>query len=113
MAITNQTMTSYDFLREMSLDSYFPANLVKKGQSILLNLCLQIEQDKPENLDQLYALTHAATDKFNDLSEEFEEQDSEIETAARECIGQDFEKIAQAYGFQDADTEELIATRDW
>jgi hypothetical protein len=43
---------------------------------------------------------------------EFEENDSELETAARKAIAEDFERIATAYGF-DADIEELIAPRDW
>ena len=64
------------------------------------------------NAPLLYALTHAATEEFNALAEEFEENDSELETAAREAIAEDFEWIAKAYGF-DADIEELIAPRDW
>ncbi|MPN01681.1 hypothetical protein SDC9_148892 [bioreactor metagenome] len=36
-----------------------------------------------------------------------------METAARECIAADFEAIAKAYGFEDADVEELIALREW
>jgi hypothetical protein len=47
------------------------------------------------------------------LQEEFYENDSEIETNARECIGADFDFVAKSYGFEDADMEELIATRDW
>jgi len=47
------------------------------------------------------------------LAGEFEDAGSEIETVARECIGDDFDCIARAYGFGDVDTEELIATRDW
>lgn len=38
---------------------------------------------------------------------------SEIETVAREAIAEDFWRVASAYGFADADAEELIATRDW
>ena len=49
---------------------------------------------------------------FNTLGEAFYEHDSEIETVARECIAADFAFIASTYGF-DADTEEMIATRDW
>jgi hypothetical protein len=59
------------------------------------------------------SIDHAATERFNDLQQEFEEQGSEIETAARECIAADFEAIAKAYGFEDADVEELIALREW
>ena len=62
------------------------------------------------NAPLLYALTHAATEEFNALAEEFEENDSELETAAREAIAEDFEWIAKAYGV-DADIEELIAPR--
>ncbi len=32
---------------------------------------------------------------------------------AREVIGADFAFVAAAYGFADADGEELIAPRDW
>lgn len=94
-------------------DPYFPNHLVDKAKAILVNLCFQIEDEKPENLEELYRLTHSATEKFNDLQEEFEDNDSEIETVARDCIGTDFEFIATSYGFEDADIEELIATRDW
>ena len=50
---------------------------------------------------------------FNDLQEEFLEQDCEIETVAREAIAEDFLAIAKSYGFSDAEVEELIANRDW
>lgn len=111
--LTNEQAKNHPFLREMYEDGYYPNNLVDKGKEILITLCFQIEQKQPKNLEELYTLTHAATDQFNDLQEEFDENDSEIETVARECIGADFEFIANAYGFKDADIEELIATRDW
>ncbi|MDR2298223.1 MAG: DUF5713 family protein [Comamonas sp.] len=113
MSPSNPKMAAYRFLAAMYDDDYFPDELVKKGEEILVELCLQIEQQKPGSLEELYELTHAATERFNDLQEEFDEQGSEIETAARDCIATDFEAIAQVYGFEDADTEELIATRDW
>lgn len=110
--IKEEKLRNYSFLAEMYEDAYFPDFLVDKGKKILIDLCLEIEKQQPQRVEELYVLTHAATDKFNDLSEEFDEHDSEIETAARECIGMDFEFIAEAYGFN-ADVEELIATRDW
>ena len=100
------------FLRDMQEDDYFPAAQVAKGQQILLRLCEAIEAQKPASLGDLYALTHAATEEFNRLGEELEENGSELETAARESIGADFEFIAKTYGFE-ADIEELIATREW
>lgn len=111
--LSNETVRAYSFLREMYMDSYFPDELVDKGRDILLDLCFEIEETKPSGLEELYELTHAATDRFNELQEEFDENGSELETGARESIAADFEFIANAYGFSDADMEELIATRDW
>lgn len=112
MNIANPQLQQYDFLADMQRDAYFPPSLVSKGRQILIGLCERIEAQSPQSLDELYALSHAATEQFNALAEEFLAHDSEIETAARDNIGTDFEAIAQAYGF-DADVEELIAPRDW
>ncbi|WP_062430070.1 DUF5713 family protein [Herbidospora daliensis] len=109
----NLKIAAHPFLAGMYRDPYFPDELVDKGKAVLLRLCDRIEAEQPGDLAALYALTHAATDEFNALDEEFHEADSEIETAARELIAEDFWFIASAYGFDDADIEELIATRDW
>ncbi len=101
------------FLREMYEDDYFPNRLVDKGKAILLKLCAQIEKGQPRDADAVYALTHAATERFNDLAEEFMAQDSDIETAAREAIAADFAFILRVYGFGHLDIEEAIAPRDW
>ncbi len=110
--LNNEVLKAYSFLKCMYDDAYFPKHLVDKGKDILVDLCFQIETKQPKSLDALYELSHAATDKFNDLEEEFDNNDSEIETGARECIGLNFYFVATAYGF-DADMEELIATRNW
>lgn len=110
--LTNPKVNKYVFLDCMYQDSYFPKYLVDKCKNILLELCYNIETSKPSNLDQLYNLTHSSTDKLNDLQDEFFENNSEIETGARECLAENFEFIAEAFDF-DADIEELIATRDW
>ena len=54
MSLDNAIMNNYAFLLEMYEDSYFPEELVRKGEDILRELCLQIEQQKPQNLEQLY-----------------------------------------------------------
>tara|TARA_R110001592_G_scaffold363155_2_gene680826 strand:- start:14191 stop:14541 length:351 start_codon:yes stop_codon:yes gene_type:complete len=110
--LTNAQVKDYQFLDCMYQDSYFPKFLVDKCKFILLNLCQQIENQKPSHLKDLYQLSHVATNSINHLEDEFFENDSEIETAARECLAMDFEFIAKAYGFE-ADVEELIATREW
>jgi len=110
--IKNKMIAPESFLKEMYSDSYFPDFLVDKCKNILVRMCETIELHDPENLEELYSITHASTEEVNKLEEEFEENDSEIETAARDCLGTEFYNIAIAYGFE-ADMEELIATRDW
>jgi hypothetical protein len=113
VAVSNEQVETHAFLQCMYEDEYFPKHLVDKGKQILLRLSERIEREKPADEAALYALTHAATNQFNDLAEEFSDADSEIETAAAECIALDFDFVAKAYGFDNADLEELIATRDW
>ncbi|MCP3924412.1 MAG: hypothetical protein GY714_17695 [Desulfobacterales bacterium] len=112
MDLENSKIKSYNFLEDMYRDSYFPDFLVDKGKEILLKLCSLIEETNPKDDALIYKLTHAATEKFNDLNHEFGENGSEIETAARDCIGMDFDFIVKSYGF-DLDIEEVIAPRDW
>ena len=113
MLLQNEKIINYDFLTDMYIDDYFPNHLVDKIKQILLNLSEKIEQQKPEDLEQLYMLTQESTEQINDLQSEFDEAHSEIETVARDTISVDFEFIAHAYGFEDADAETLVATRDW
>ncbi|MFF9346783.1 DUF5713 family protein [Streptomyces sp. NPDC014734] len=113
MPITNQQAAERAFLRPLYADTYYPDHVLDKGKAILLRLCECIEAERPSDLTALYVLTHAATEEFNVLEEEFEAAGSEIETVAREEIAEDFWFVATAYGFADADAEELIATRDW
>jgi hypothetical protein len=113
VAVQNQQVAAHRFLRDMYSDGYFPHHLVDKGKAILLGLCERIEAEHPGDLAALYALTGEATEQFNALQAEFDAAESEIETVAREAIGDDFHFIALAYGFADADGETLIAGRDW
>ncbi|MEU7742448.1 DUF5713 family protein [Nonomuraea sp. NPDC049158] len=106
-------MASHTFLGGMYDDGYFPDHVVDKGKAILLRLCERIEAERPSDLAALYALTEVATAEFNALEADFEAAGSEIETVAREVIAEDFWFVASAYGFADADTEELIAAREW
>ncbi|WP_026341367.1 DUF5713 family protein [Actinomadura atramentaria] len=113
MAITNEQVSEHRFLEEMFGDTYFPDHLVERGKQILLRFCERIEAERPADLPALYALSAAATAEFNELQEDFWAAGSEIETAARDCIAVDFGFVATAYGFPNADLEELVADRDW
>ncbi|QEI04414.1 hypothetical protein FXN63_00100 [Pigmentiphaga aceris] len=113
MPITNPAILEHRFLAEMLDSSYYPTAVVQQGVEILQDLSAQIEATQPRNLDALYALTNAATERFNELVDAFYDAGSEIDTVARDCIAVDVLFIAQTYGFADADIEELTATRDW
>ncbi len=111
--ITNEQVAGRTFLRQLYADPYYPDHVVDRGAAILVRLCGRIEAERPSDLKALHALTHAATQEFNLLEAEFEAAGSGIETVAREEIAEDFWFVASAYGFSDADAEELIAPREW
>ncbi len=112
MSASHPAIETYNFLNEMYQDSYFPNPVVDKVKKVLLYMCEQIEETQPKTDAALLVLTHAATERINDLQQDFWDNESEIETAARDCIGMDFDFIVRTYGF-DIDVEEVIATRDW
>ena len=112
MALTNPQLNDYKFLSEMYEDDYFPDFLVDKCKAILVTLCQSIEAEQPKTTEALLALTHAATEEINGLEDEFLDNDSELETGAREALAEDFDLIVKAYGF-DVDVEDVIATRSW
>ncbi|MDD9377064.1 DUF5713 family protein [Streptomyces sp. ZAF1911] len=113
MSITNQHVSARAFLKPLYRDAYYPDHVLDKGRDILLRLCARIEAEPPADLAGLYVLTGAATEEFNLLETEFEAAGSEIETVAREEIAEDFAFVASAYGFPDADVEQLISPREW
>ncbi|WP_077286393.1 DUF5713 family protein [Cognaticolwellia aestuarii] len=113
MPISNDKIKNHDFLTGMYNDGYFPNFLADKVKSILIELCESIESEKPQDEASLLKLTHAATERINELEEEFEDNDSELETEAREIMAENFELIVRAYGFDSVDIEDVIATREW
>ena len=113
MNASNLKVDTSKLLGEMYRDGYFPNFLVDKVRDVILDACREIEADKPKSLEELYAITCRATEQINDLQAEFEENESEIETVARDDIAMTFGYVAKTYGFPDADLEKLVATRDW
>lgn len=113
MAHDDLKIDASKLLEEMYQDDYYPKFLVDKLRNIILEACREIEIEMPTSLDELYVITCRATDKINELQDEFNDNDSEIETVAREDISVSFGFVASTYGFPDADLEELVATRDW
>ncbi|WP_444935228.1 DUF5713 family protein [Microbulbifer sp. JMSA004] len=113
MPISNVKIHNHNFLAGMYSDGYFPDFLVDKIKVILIDLCESIESERPQDKTSLLRLTHAATERINHLAEEFEDNDSELETEAREVMAENFDFVVRAYGFDSLDIEDVIATREW
>ncbi|MEU8892639.1 DUF5713 family protein [Streptomyces sp. NPDC048442] len=112
-SVTNQQVKDRVFLRALYGSDYYPEHVLDRGRAVLAGLCERIEAERPADLAALYVLTEVATEQFNDLEAEFDEAGSEIDTIAREEIAGEFRFVAKAYGFANADTEELVAAREW
>lgn len=113
MTADNLKINASKLLEGMYRDGYFPNFLVDKVRDVILDACREIEAENPQTHEDLYAITCRATEKINDLQEEFEANESEIETVARDDIAVTFGYVATTYGYPDADLEELVAKRDW
>ncbi len=64
------------------------------------------------DIEAVQAKLDEAVCAINDLQEEFDENDSEIETVARECIAAAVAYILKWFDIP-IDTEEAIRERDW
>ena len=111
MPITNEQILNHRYLPEMYDDGYFPDFLVDKCRAVFVTLCEAIEATKPD-VEALLKLTTVATEALNKLQQEFEENESEIETVARESLCGECDFILKAYGY-DVDVEDAMIEREW
>ena len=95
----------------MYQDGYFPNFLVDKVKELLQNVITYLETGE-QDLEKIQKQFDEMTLAINDLQEEFEENDSEIETAARDSIGETVEYILKWFQI-DLDVEDAIQERDW
>lgn len=103
--------TAYEFLKEMYSDDYFPDFLVDKIKAELEKVVAFLETGVTDG-NQIQEKFDEMTIAINDLQEEFEENDSEIETSARESIAADVIEILNWFDV-DIDVEEALGERDW
>lgn len=101
----------YPLLQDMYEDEYFPNFLVDKVKALVQDVIRFLETEE-RNLQKIQEKFDAMTLAINDLEEEFEENDSEIETAARDSIGMTVDYILKWFDI-DIDVEDAIAERDW
>lgn len=98
-------------LREMRGDAYYPPFLVDKVEALLKELIAWLEAGN-RSPDQVQEKLDEMTCGINDLQEEFDGNDSEIETVARDSIAVSVERILCWFG-ADIDLEEALRERDW
>lgn len=103
--------TNYKLLDEMYRDEYYPDFLVDKVSSELQKVIDLLETGETDT-ETIQAKLDEAVCAINDLQEEFDENDSEIETVARDCIGVTVGYILEWFGIS-IDIEEAIRERDW
>ena len=101
----------YTLLEDMYEDGYFPDFLVDKVKALVQDVISFLETGE-RDLEKIQEKFDAMTLAINDLEEEFEENDSEIETAARDSIGETVDYILKWFDI-DIDVEDAIAEREW
>ncbi len=102
---------NYQLLADMYEDQYFPDFLVDKVKELLQNVITYLETGE-QDLGKIQKQFDEMTLAINDLQEEFEENDSELETAARDSIGESVEYILRWFQIG-LDVEDAIQQRDW
>lgn len=101
----------YKMLDDMYMDDYFPDFLVDKIKGLMQKV-IEILETGERNLETIQNAFDKMTLAINDLQEEFEDNDSELETGARESIGETVAYILNWFDI-DMDVEDAIGERDW
>lgn len=102
---------NYKLLEEMYQDEYYPDFLVDKVKDEIKKVISLLENGE-QNIEVIQEKLDEVVCAINDLQEEFDENDSEIETVARDCIGVTVEYILEWFNIP-IDIEEAIRERDW
>ena len=101
----------YILLEDMTHDEYYPKYLVDKiKQAILQLIDLLHSGTKDETIIQ--SKLDDITLFINSLLEQFDENNSEIDTIARESIAETIDYILKWYDIN-IDIEQAIRDRDW
>ncbi|PZF73340.1 DUF5713 family protein [Taibaiella soli] len=103
--------TDFEYLKDMYADDYFPDFLVDKVRDAIKKVVSFIEEGNHSN-EEIQQSLDEMTATVNELQEEFYENDSEIETGARESIGETIDNVLCFFEI-DIDIEEAIRARDW
>lgn len=102
---------NYKLLEEMYEDEYYPDFLVDKVKAQLQKVIDLLESGETDR-EAVQEKLDEAVCAINDLQGKFVLNDSEIETVARDCIGESVGYILEWFGIP-IDVEEAIRERDW
>lgn len=102
---------NYVLLKEMVDDDYYPEFLVDKLKALILPVIKLLENGETD-IDTIQSKLDEMTLAINDLQEEFWDNDSEIETVARDSIGVTIGYILEWFQIG-IDMETAIRERDW
>lgn len=103
--------SNFKLLDDMYRDDYYPDFLVDKIADEIKKVIAFLENGT-HTYEEIQEKFDIMTIAINDLEEEFEDNDSEIETVARESIGAAVDYILEWFGIA-IDVEEAIGEREW
>ncbi|MDP4120642.1 MAG: DUF5713 family protein [Bacillota bacterium] len=104
-------LNSDEFLKDMYDDEYFPKFLVDKLKEFIIELTVYLETGS-HSLEEIQQELDELTRHINDMQAEFEESDSEIETAARESIMETIKTIL-IYFDVNINIDDAVRQRNW
>lgn len=102
---------NYVLVKDMVNDDYYPKFLVEKIKGLISPVISLLENGETDT-DVIQGKLDEMTLAINDLQEEFDENDSEIETVARDSIAVTIGYIMDWFGI-DIDMETALRERDW
>ena len=100
------------YLRDMYEDEYFPGFLVDKVKTLLADVVVFLETGE-RNMGKIQEKFDDMTDRINELQQEFWDNGSDIETGARDSIGETVRHIIAHFRLSDYDSEDALRNRDW
>ncbi|MCH5265823.1 MAG: hypothetical protein J1F02_07975 [Lachnospiraceae bacterium] len=102
---------NYILLEDMVNDEYYPEFLVDKLKELIIPVIRLLENGET-NTDIIQSKLDEMTLAINELQEEFYDNDSEIETVARDSIAVTIGHIMEWFNI-DIDMETALRERDW
>lgn len=102
---------NYKLINDMYEDEYFPKMCVDKVRILIENVISFLETGQTDTV-KIQKELDKMTISINDLQDEFDENDSEIETVARDSIAVTIKYILQWFEIN-IDIETALEEREW